>query len=110
MRAERSVWTPDREGIQAAVQEAFPDLRTCYDAALKRQPALAASLGLTFRVAAADTGGPGFVEDVDLAGIEQSADLDFEDCLYQSFYDMQFESPGEEEIEVQMGLVFKVGP
>jgi len=101
------VFSPDREGIQGAVNESLPQIKDCYQSWLQVRPDLSGRVMVQF-VIAGDAEDPDFSEirDVTLKDSELGHTL-MEGCVASLFEELQFEAPdGGGEVAVNYPLKF----
>lgn len=98
----RMVWSVDREGIQGAVREALPDIRECYSAWLRENPALAGKVTVRFTIEDRDEDGEVTSAAVVASDVEHPL---MEGCVLNVMRGLAFESPGDEPITVSYPIV-----
>ena len=105
-------FSPDREGIQAAVRESRPKLRECYEGWLKTDGKLGGTLKLTFTIAPpkpgeSPEGGDAIAVIRDVAVMHSElGNMAMEGCALNAMTDLQFDAP-EAEMVVNYPLVFE---
>lgn len=101
-----TVWPADREGIRAAVKEALPAIRECYQGWLAMQNELAGKLSVRFVIAASSDGRSGTVSEAAL--MDSSVGQPFmEGCVLNIFSGLHFAAPENGRTEVRYPLVFQ---
>jgi len=106
----RTVHPPDREGIRAAVREASPAIKECYEAWLRAEPRLQGRVQVELRIES--TGGEEPTGRVAGARLVHSAlgHLALDGCILNTFEGLLFSDPGPAPITVRYPLQFSQGP
>lgn len=80
-----------KEGLRGAIEEKLPEIRECYEAWQKQNPAIAGRLMVGFDIAA-DNSGTAEVQRIELldGGVGQPL---MEGCVLNAFQDIRFEEP-----------------
>jgi hypothetical protein len=94
-----------RDGIKAAVEDAKPQVRECYEEWLKANPALSGQLKIGFRIAA-DGGPEAVVDQVRLVGDAGMGNLAFEGCVLSVMGGLRFDAPPEGTLNVSYPFTF----
>jgi hypothetical protein len=103
------VWSLDREGIKAAVREASPAIRECYEGWLEDRPDLGGKLTVRFVVGADADSGEGRVREAVL--VSSSLDQPFlEGCVLNALQELRFDRPETGDLTVNYPLRFDPDP
>lgn len=108
---EPMVFSADAPGIKAAISEATPEIRRCYDAWLRLQPELQGTLKVSFRIDRAPDSDEDFrrVLEAKVAGSELEHPF-LEGCLLSVLSQLRFEGAGEEPLRVTYPFRFSSRP
>ena len=111
----RTIWTPDREGIGAAVRESQLDLHVCYEEWLKLDPSIEKKITIQFVIEtsdASDPDAPRAEDGTEMAVVEElgiASDMEhpfMEGCVSNVFSDFWFSPPPDGRLEVTYPLSF----
>ncbi|MBK7860569.1 MAG: AgmX/PglI C-terminal domain-containing protein [Archangiaceae bacterium] len=93
------------DGIRAAVADARPQVRECYEAWLKVNPQLQGRLKVAFRITS-DGGTEATIDQVHLVGDAGMGNLAFEGCVLSVMSGLHFDPPPQGALEVTYPLSF----
>lgn len=110
------VYAPDATGIRAAMAEATPQIKDCYEAWIRERPELAGKLKLTFTIAQPEGEAEAGREDERIARVTRVSVADstvdhalLEGCVMNVTSGLKFDPPEADELTVQYPFVFSTG-
>lgn len=92
------------------MQEALPEVRSCFEEWLKLEPALAGKIAVKFRIVT-DENDPssGVVDKVELAEEQRLGHVAMEGCVLNVFQELRFEAPKDGKLDVTYPMQFTSG-
>ena len=96
----------DRDGIRAAIRDAVPAIRECYDSWVRLDNKLQGRLSVRFTITRTDDGAEGRVTEASLQDSQLGQPF-MEGCVLNVFQGLRFQAPPEGRTEVRYPLMFR---